>query len=130
MTLKRLEDRVRKAQSAREYFDAIFDYVVLDLRNSTEWENENPTRLCFFTQGFSGKVVNILLNCPNSPEFFKTVRELRIVATRIDADGARRLKSLNPATRVHLISDKEWIGRPVGAPDPVDFFNPPGGVEV
>lgn len=46
------------------------------------------------------------------------MRELRLVATKIECTQAKEFKRLNSEMRVVWVPLDEWLTRPVGSPDP------------
>lgn len=130
MTLKKLETLLARATSSEEYFHAIFDFVKLNPKYAIEWENGKARRVIFFSEGFNQRLAEVILSCPGSAEYFRPVRELRIVATRMDIILARRLKALNPSMQVFWMSGDEWRSRPAGGKNPVILTDPPGGIEI
>jgi hypothetical protein len=53
--------------------------------------------------------------------FFVEMRELRIIATRINRTMAKEFKQLSPQMRVYWVGVDEWLDRRPGAADPADL---------
>lgn len=119
MKYKKLALALARSETSVEFFQKIFECVTLDFRNGTEVRNGMVCRVVFFSQGFNPPLAKVILQSPTSQTHFGSVRELRIVATKINRQLATEFKRLNPDMRVIWVSLDEWLARPKESPDPV-----------
>jgi hypothetical protein len=126
MNIKKLEQRLCKTLSTRQYFEEIYRAATLTTRNSVEWRGEIPVRLVFFGEAFTPAFARLVLGSVASKQHFSSVEELRFVATRIGRELAQRFKRLNPKMRVYWIPGEEWIDRGPDAPNPAGLSDDPG----
>lgn len=124
MNRKKLAKGLERATSAREFIEALYGALHKLARYSVEWEGDRPARMVLFGEDFNREVAEMLLAHRKLPNVFESVKELRVVATRIPREQAEQFRQFNSQMRVVWVSSEEWIRRPKGAPNPVDLAVP------